>query len=112
MIKRLLKYFGYISLGEHQRKVDYMANAYNMGNCGSHIRMKRRGGNTSRTVDLAIQELFFRRTVTFHDHHPTHENQNRVLNITLHRLQVEHGIRRENLTYSVNSRGIHISFNS
>lgn len=109
MIRRILKYFGYISQTEHDHKLNEMANPYNMGNMHTHVRIRKRGGNTTRTIDLAIQELFLRRTVTFHDHHPILENQHRILKIMLFRLQTEHGIRREGLHYNIDSKGIHIT---
>lgn len=110
MIKWMAKIFGYVSKKAHKREVDSMKNPYNTGELGNHLKIKKGSGNTTRILDLAVQEFFMKRRVSFDDHHKTEESRRRVLKMFLHRLQVEHGIRREDLNFSINSRGIHVSF--
>ena len=110
MINWVLKKLGYISRRSHEREIKGMKNPYNNGDRGGHLRIKQKSGNTTRTIDLAIQDFFKNRRVTFDDHHKTMENRRRVMKMFLHRLQVEHGIRREDLNFSVSSKGIHVSF--
>lgn len=64
-------------------------------NYDKHInlyRSKRRAGNTTRMVDLFVQEFFNKGNVEIFDHYNTRESNKRVFYWVLNRLNIEHGI--------------------
>lgn len=58
-----------------------------------HIyRIGRRQGNTTRMVDMFVQDFFDTGKCNIYDHHNTRESIKRVFNMVLERLAREHGI--------------------
>jgi len=105
-----MRFLGYVSVREHEATLKQLRNPYNSGDLNDHLYLKNRIGNTTRTIDLAIQTLFKKREVEFCDHRKTEEANRRAMKILLFRLQAEHGIRREDVNHRSSKHGVKISF--
>lgn len=57
----------------------------------------RRMGNTTRLIDLFIQDFFTEGEARIYDHYGTLEAHKRVMYLVLRRLHAEHGIKREDI---------------
>lgn len=57
----------------------------------------RRVGNTTRLVDMFVQDFFTRGKIQVYDHYGTKKASERVFNLVIKRLNSEHGIERNDI---------------
>ena len=57
----------------------------------------RRKGNTTRLIDMFVQDFFNKGECRIYDHHGTRQSHERVMHLVLQRLQYEHNIQKQDV---------------
>ncbi len=71
----------------------------------------RRVGNTTRMIDMFVQDFFNKGECQVYDHHPTQESRERVFKLVLERLNREHGIEEKDVRAYITTGLIRRKFN-